>query len=268
MYIWVNGNFTEESKPVLLASDLALLGEGVFDTLLGIDGRIVHGRAHMERLIRHAGLLNINPTYPAKQMLEAMRDTIEKNGICKGYHAIKTLITMGPGNRGLNPPENPSPMCLISISEEADPFIQKDYSVVIARTVRRNEYSVTSRIKSLSYSDNRIARYEARGRGADEALLLNTRGNVACAAAGNLFVKIEGKIYTPPLAEGVTDGITRQIILENGIAEEKSITPEEISHCEAMWVSNSVSGMRPVSDFENRKIDSPSLQVPGLFDTG
>ena len=71
-------------------------------------------------------------------------------------------------------------------------------SLHIATVTRRNEYSPLSSIKALPYLDNVLALSEARAQGADDALMLNTRGTIACASAANLFIIRDGRLETPP----------------------------------------------------------------------
>ena len=69
----------------------------------------------------------------------------------------------------------------------------------ITSAVRRNETSPLSRVKSLNYLDNLLAREEARRKGADEAILLNTRGMVAEGSASNVFLVSDGRLLTPSI---------------------------------------------------------------------
>jgi branched-chain amino acid aminotransferase len=259
MIVWHNGQFIEDSQPVLTASDRALLGDGVFDTLLSIDGAPEHGPEHMERLLKHASVLDISPPYTPGELLVYINETLERNGITSGFHAVKTVITMGPGGRGPDMPVNPEPNCIVTVSPVPDPAELPAISAVLAKQVRRNEHSPLSRIKSLSCADNRLARQEAKSRGTDDAILLNTSGNLACAAAGNVFVETDTGIFTPPLTDGAMDGITRRHILDRGLATERTIAAEELLRCKGLWITNSIQGIRVVCNLENRKIDSRKL---------
>jgi len=66
---------------------------------------------------------------------------------------------------------------------------------------RRNEHSPLSRIKALPYLDNVLALSEARAQGADDALMLNTGGTIACGTAANVFAIRGGRLETPPLRD-------------------------------------------------------------------
>jgi branched-subunit amino acid aminotransferase/4-amino-4-deoxychorismate lyase len=83
---------------------------------------------------------------------------------------------------------------------------------MLAKT-RRNEGSPASRLKTLSYVDNVLARAEAKAAGADEAVMLNNRGDLACAAAANLFWIADGRCSPRPWHCGVLAGIARARLL-------------------------------------------------------
>ena len=84
----------------------------------------------------------------------------------------------------------------------------------IVSQVRRNTTSQMTRVKSLNYLENLIARKQAKSQGADEAIFLDTEGYVAEGAATNLFWVKSGTIYTPSLDRPILPGITRGVALQ------------------------------------------------------
>jgi len=123
--------------------------------------------------------------------------------------------------------------------------------MIIAETVRRNSFSPLSRIKSLNYGDNLIALMEAKDKGADDAILLNAEGHVCCASTSNIFI-VEGHDFiTPPLYDGVLNGITRQFILQKYRVREESIHAERLLKSDAAFLTNSLSGIRAIKKIED-----------------
>jgi branched-chain amino acid aminotransferase len=119
-------------------------------------------------------------------------------------------------------------------------------SLHIATGTRRNEYSALSRVKALPYLDNLLALSEARAHGADEALLLNTRGTVACATVANVFVIRHGRLETPPVSDGALPGTMRALVLslatQAGLAPvETSLDVNDLAGAEEVLLTNSVS---------------------------
>jgi branched-subunit amino acid aminotransferase/4-amino-4-deoxychorismate lyase len=119
-------------------------------------------------------------------------------------------------------------------------------SLHIATATRRNELSPLSRVKAACYLDNLLALSEARAHGADDALLLNTRGMIACAASANVFIIRGGRLETPPIGDGALPGTMRALVLslasQAGLAPiETSLRAEDIAKADEVFLTNSIS---------------------------
>ncbi|HEX5776574.1 MAG TPA: aminotransferase class IV, partial [Caulobacteraceae bacterium] len=140
-------------------------------------------------------------------------------------------------------------------------------ATLMTSTVRRNEGSPASRLKTLGYTDNVLARAEARAAGADEALMLNNRGEVACASAANVFWIRGARLFTPALACGVLSGITRARVLASAASAglepvEIAADPQNISGADAFFLANSLVGIRPVRVLDGVEIpQSPTVAL-------
>ena len=98
--------------------------------------------------------------------------------------------------------------------------------------ILRNEHSPLARVKSLNYLDV-LARHEAETRGPDDALLLNTAGDLACASAANLFLLLDGTLVTPSVTSGALPGTVRELVTAElaprvGLAVERKVRPQEL----------------------------------------
>lgn len=232
------------------AFDRLTVGHGVFDTLLVRDGAMVDGPAHFARLARHAAALGI----AVDADLEAIAARALAAQPRPGRWRLRTTLTAGDGPPGLAPPpEGTPPTIVMTLAPAPDPAALPPVRAVFA-SIRRNETSPLSRIKSINCGDQILALAQARARGADEALFLNTQGRVACATAANLFARLaDGTLATPPLADGAMDGITRADLLRRG-AVERSLSPEDLFTARAAFLTNSLTGPRPVCAIEGRTI--------------
>ncbi|QIB66484.1 aminotransferase class IV [Kineobactrum salinum] len=215
----------------------------MFDTMLAVDGELCLPDLHFERLVRHAALLKIDFSLDFTATASAL---LQRNGFTTGRYAIRTTVTRGPAARGLRISEQSWPTLImradsVTMSNEA-------VTVIIASTVRRNEHSPLSNIKSLNYGDQLLASMEARERHADDAILLNGSGHACCATTSNLFIVEKGRYFTPPLQDGVLDGITRRSFIENHEVCEQSIALERLLAAEAVFLTNSIFGVRLVRE--------------------
>ncbi len=117
-------------------------------------------------------------------------------------------------------------------------------------------------MKALSYLDNVLARREAEARGADDALLLNTNGDVACASAANLFLLLDGALVTPSVGSGALPGILRGLVAAElaprvGLeVVERAVRPEELRAAEEGLLTNALLGVVPLTEVEALPIGS------------
>jgi len=227
------------------------LGDGLFETILSRDGELVLLEAHLDRMARGCETLGLPPL----DRMRAQRLCEEAAATVAGRAAVRLTLTAGSGGRGLDRLASPYPRLFATAAPSAKP---QTPATLITATVRRNEGSPASRLKSLSYLDNVLARDEARAAGADEGLMLNNQGHVACAAAANIFWLEGGRLVTPALQSGVLDGIMRAKTIESagliGLpVEESCVEPARLTHAEAIFLTSSLIGLRPVGALNGKQ---------------
>jgi len=237
-----------------------LLGDGLFETMLALDGAIPMIEAHLDRLAAGCAALGL-PDLDR----ETARALCLAAPPATGRAAVRLTLTAGSGGRGLDRPAQIVPRLRVTAALSAP--IETSATLIIAQT-RRNEGSLASRLKTLAYLDNVLARAQARAAGADEAVMLNNAGHLACAAAANLFW-IEGeRLLTPALDCGVLAGITRGRVLATmrswGLeTQEVAATAARLETADGIFLTNSLIGVRPVSALEQRSL-APHPLIPRL----
>jgi branched-chain amino acid aminotransferase/4-amino-4-deoxychorismate lyase len=186
-----------------------------------------------------------------------MAGALAAAGLAGTRAAVRLTLTAGSGGRGLDRPEPLRPTMVATAAASSKPGTP---ARLVTSTVRRNDQSPASRLKSLSYLDNVLARAEARAAGADEAVMLNTRGEVACAGAANLFWVSDGRLHTPSLDCGVLAGITRARVLAAAeglgmaVAEVRA-GPDTLAAADAVFLTNSLIGLRPAESLDGRRLE-------------
>ncbi|MEF2549647.1 aminotransferase class IV [Aurantimonas sp. E1-2-R+4] len=242
--IWLNGAFAPCDGAIAANDRGLLLADGVFDTALVLGGRVFRMDDHLDRLAGAAGLLEI--PVARNDLQSAMSALAERqvNG------SIRLTLTRGPGPRGIALPPDPRPTILGS-SAPLTPSAMFSATRLDVSSIRRNETSPTTRMKSLAYLDAVLANHAARQAGADEALFLNTKDRVACSALANVFVLKDGELSTPPLADGVLEGITRRWVLahaaEFGLAgRERSLGLADLAGA-TVFLTNSLRLISPAT---------------------
>lgn len=224
------------------------LGDGVFETVLAEGGRLVCLDLHLARLARSAAIIGL-PMPDVEHARAAAVRALEDSGLTRNRAAVRVNWSAGSGGRGLDRPPSPAPK--LTAMAAAAPRVMGPATLHVA-SVRRNESSPASRAKTLSYLDNVMARREARAAGADEAVLLNTCGELACAAAANLFWIREDRLFTPALACGALDGTVRRQLLDCATAlgvktAEVAVDAVVLSTADAVLLTNSLIGVRHAS---------------------
>jgi len=262
--IWLNGTLLAAEEARIDPSDRGfLLGDGVFETMAARNGKLVFANLHFDRLMRGADTLGIKLPYSIADLKSAATSLLTATGISDQERAaVRLTLTRGTGPRGLVPSPEAKPTVLITCSPPPAP--KKAVSAIIA-TGRRNEFSPTANIKTLTYLDQVLARQEADAAGADDAILLNTQGKVTCATTTNIFLWDSNTLITPPLSDGCLDGTVRRKVLEiasqTGIAAfEESITPSTLANVESAFLTNSLVSLQPLTEIAERPLKIHTLQ--------
>jgi branched-chain amino acid aminotransferase/4-amino-4-deoxychorismate lyase len=238
-----------------------LLGDGLFETLLYSAGDLVLASNHAARMAAGASVLGLNA--PSVEAFAACAlAAVRLAGLEAGRAAIRVTLTAGSGGRGLDRPAEPEIRLFATAAAAAAPTAPAS---LITATVRRNQDSPTSRLKTLAYLDNVLARREATALGADEAVMLNTHGHVACAAAANLFWLRDGALFTPASETGRLAGIMAGQV---GVAADRlgvelrraACGDAALDSADAIFLTNSLIGVRPAYLLGRNAISHPLVE--------
>jgi len=234
------------------------LGHGLFETVLWVEGTPHYWDAHRERMERGCRTLGL-PQPDRDALLAAAEAALAAAGSPKRA-AVRLNWSAGPGARGLDPPDDPQPRLTATAAASLPPG--GPVRLATAK-VRRNDRSPASRLKSLSYLDNVLARAEAKAAGADEALMLNTAGEVACAAAANVFWIRHGEVFTPDLECGVLDGVVRREVIAAchrlGVPVEEVFANSGRLAGAPMFITNSLIGVQAVASLDGLALPTSPL---------
>ncbi|HEY8618225.1 aminotransferase class IV [Phenylobacterium sp.] len=237
-----------------------LLGDGLFETLLAEGGRLRDEQAHLDRLAAGCAALGL-PEPDRAEAARRMHEALSSAGLDGARAAVRLTLTAGGGGRGLDRPDPLTPVMFATAAPSPKPAGPVRLATA---SIRRNETSAASQLKTLSYLDNVLARREARAASADEALMLNTRGELACAAAANLFWIAGERLFTPALDCGVLPGITRARVIavarSAGVPlDEVATGPDALAAADAVFVTNSLVRLRRVESLDGRPFGSDPL---------
>jgi branched-chain amino acid aminotransferase len=227
--IYMNGQLVTKENAVLSVFDHGLLyGDGVFEGIRVYAREVFRLEKHLERLYSGAEMIRLAIPLTIQQMAAAVRQTIDANpDLIDGY--IRLVITRGVGGLGLNPMICRQPQVIIiydTITLYPRELYENGLYIITAKTVHNHPQAIPSKVKSLNYLNNILAKIEGLDAGVVEALMLNYRGEVAEATGDNIFIVRGGTVQTPALECGFLEGITRAEVID--ICREKGIRVEQI----------------------------------------
>ncbi|MCR6690152.1 aminotransferase class IV [Cellulomonas sp.] len=211
--IWADGRLHSPQDRIVTGVDHGLtVGDGVFETCAVYDGRAFALTRHLRRLARSAAGLGL----PAPDE-GAVRDGVAQVlAAAPDAGRVRVTYTGGPGPLGSHRDEPATQRPVLVVL--AGPASRAPTSRVVRVPWVRNERSAVAGLKTTSYAENVVALAEAHRRGADEAVLANTVGELCEGTASNVVVERAGELLTPPLSSGCLAGITRELLLEWGAA--------------------------------------------------
>jgi branched-chain amino acid aminotransferase/para-aminobenzoate synthetase component 1 len=266
--IYLNGAFLHVQEASISPFDRGFLyGDGLFETMRAEEGHILYWLEHRERLYKTAAALNITvgPSLPWEHLLTEL---LLRNDLLKGVARVKIILTRGIALELGLPPSTCPTLCLMAQRYKAphSDIYQKGWRL---RLFQDGFSPPLARFKSLNYLYFLMAKQAAANAGADEALILDPRGNVAETATGSILAKTDGRWWTP-VSHYQLPGITlRQVvslIQESGQEVKSRLAPlKDLYSAETVWVLNSLLGIMPVSHLEDHSFLDLSTQEAAYF---
>ena len=234
-------------------------GDAVWEGLRLYQGRIFRLAQHLERL-RHSALALAFADIPsAAQITTEIRKTLQANGMKDGVHIRLTLTRGVKVTSGMDPRLNRSGPTLIVLAEHKPPVYATTGLTLVTSSVRRFPPDcLDPKIHHCNLIQSILAKIEANAAGADDAMMLDTRGFVAETNATHLFF-IEGGVVRTSRTVACPEGITRQAVLElceeHGIpCEVRDISPAEVYGADECFCSGTMGELAPVTTIDGRRI--------------
>jgi branched-chain amino acid aminotransferase len=259
MKIWIDGSIVDEGAAHVAVTDHGLLyGDGIFEGMRVIAGRVFRIERHLDRLEFGARTLLLTLPYAREEIRRIVEDTVRAFGEREAY--VRLVVTRGEGPLGVDPTTCPRAklFCIVNtiklFSEE-----QRERGLdMITSSYRRPSADVLDvRVKSLNYLGSVLAKLEARQHGADEALLLNQSGHIAEAAVANVFALRGQQLATPPASDGCLEGINRGAVMELALklglsVKEHSIGRADLFQADEVFLTGSGAGLVAVRSLDGR----------------
>jgi len=267
LFVYIDGEYYAKPEAKISIYDHGFLyGDGVFEGIRSYEGIVFKLKEHVERLFRSANAIMLRVPLSKDEMTKAIIATLRMNNLKDAY--IRVVVTRGIGDLGLDPRKCPRASAIIITEPVLQLYdtekMEKGMSMIIS-WVRRDSVDATSHeIKSLNYLNSILSKIEANNVGADEAIILDSRGFICEATAENIFVVRNGKIATPPPSSGALPGVTAEVVKELakklGYAViEREITPTELYAADEVFLTGTGAGVMHVREVNKRMIGNGKM---------
>lgn len=259
MFVTINGQIVDVAANGLSPLDRGfLLGDGIFETLRVYAGEPFKLREHLTRLADGCNRTAIDFFPDMEALLVSEIERANASGMVDSF--VRITLSRGAGFGLGTTPERATLVTIIDSLPELNPTWYSRGIRVVTATGRRNEFSVSSGLKTTAYLDSILAFRASTNNGAEDAVFLDTSGHLSEATASNLFLVDGETLYTPPLGCGALPGITRATVI--GIAKaqgmrvvlDQCLDPGRLRSASEAFLTSSIREIVPVISFDGLAI--------------
>jgi branched-chain amino acid aminotransferase len=264
--VYINDKLIPAEKASISVFDGAYLyGEGLFETLIAVDGKVPLLKEHLQRLYRGIRALGIPMSLSKEALSKAIYKTLKVNGLVDAYIRVNVSAeeaALGKRRR------LPADTHVVIITKPPDPYPEVLYSrgarLVVVQNLINDPVGIAT-IKTTNYLVKMLGRRQVMARKADEGILLNAKGHATECTSSNLFLIKKGVLRTPRLAEGLIPGITRRSVMSLARrrripVQEAVVTIKQLETADEIFITSTLKGIMPVSYLERRRI---AKDIPG-----
>ena len=253
-----NGKIVRADHPIFTAENRGYrYGDGLFETMKVLNGKILLESYHMDRL--YSGLRLLKYELPSEFTPEEITEKIlllcHKND-CKALARVR--LSVSRGNGGLyNGDEKLQWVVETWPLEQAANRLNDNGFIIDVYPHARKGCDEFANLKSANFLSYVMAARFAKENKMNDSLLLNQFRRIADASIANVFIIKNDLIITPSLSEGGVSGVMRKYLMENlknsnYQVQEGTVTVEDLEEASEVFLTNAIKGIRWVGQFRNR----------------
>ena len=260
--VYVNGAFVPRHEATVSVFDSGfVLGDGIWEGLRLVRGRLISLDAHLDRLWEGAGSIALDIGLARAELTQAVNDTLARNGMTDGAH-IRLMVTRGVKRTPNQDPRfviGKATVVIVAEFKTPKPESKARGLALFTSTFRTSGPDVFDlRLNSHSRLNLIQALIQAIHAGADEALMLDPRGFVASCNSTNFFIVRRGELWTSTGAYSFK-GITQRNVIDawtaaGGTARECDFTLAQVYAADEAFVTGTLGGVTPVTKVDGRTI--------------
>lgn len=262
-----NGNIVLKDSNILTENRSFLYGDGVFETVKIVNGKILFLEDHYFRLMASMRVvrMEIPMNFTMEFFEEQILSLVKRNNLVQSSRA---RITMFRNDGGYYLPVTNDVSYLIhatALDEMSYTINTNTYEVDLFKDFYITKQLLSS-IKSTNKLLNVTASIYASENGLDNCILLNDTKNVVEAIQGNIFMLLGNKLITPPVSEGCLNGVMRKQVLaiakklpELTVVEE-IISPFDLQKADQLFLTNVIKGIQPITKYRKKEFTTTLAQ--------
>jgi branched-chain amino acid aminotransferase len=254
-----NGKYYKDGEAIISPDNRGLrFGDGLFETIKAVNGKIVFANEHFNRLWKGLQLLQfeIPKLFTKEKLQQEVQALVNKNN---HLQLARVRLTIIRGNGGLYDPKNHLPNYSIqswALPSDKGNFNENGLVVGFYEEVKKS-CDAFSNIKHNNFLPYTMAALFAKQNKWNDVLVLNQHNNICDSTIANVFICKDAIVYTPPLSEGCIEGITRNHLIktlqENGFKiEETPLTKEAILNADEVFLTNAINNIKWVKQIEDK----------------
>ena len=262
--IFVNGKILSRGDASISVFDSGfLLGDGVWEGIRLLNGKLVSLDEHLDRLFYGAKQLDINIGFSRKELIKIIHKTLNANDMTNDVH-MRLIVSRGLKKTPYQHPNaniRGSTIVIIPEYKKADKKINEEGINLVTVNIRRGTSDTQDpRLNTLSKLNCILACIEADKAGADEGIMLDINGNISTCNSTNFFIIRKGEVWT---SKGMycLPGITRKMVInickENKIPiYERDFSIKDVHTSDEAFVTGTFAGIIPAINIDGHKISN------------
>ena len=255
----LNGSIVNSGIQLSINNRSFLYGDGVFETMKIVDGKILFLEDHYFRLM--ASMRIVRMEIPMNFTLEYIENQIlNLTNELKVSNSARVRFTVYREEGGFYTPVTNAVSYIIQATtlDNSNYFIKDSNFEVDLYKDNLISKQLLSTLKTTSKIIQVTASVFAIENELNSCIMLNDEKNVIEAISGNIFMLTENKLVTPPISDGCLNGIMRKQIIQmlklfpEIEFNEESISPFDLQKADELFITNVITGIQPISKYRKK----------------
>lgn len=260
-YIDFNNKLLPEKETILTADNRAFrYGDGLFETMRWMDGKIRFLHHHLDRLQEGMRMLQLERAVAFdEQFVQTRAEALIRKNNLEDQHVRLRLQVYRDGGGLYSPQQNNAAYIMTASRLDPDDVKHRKLGLIIdVYTEYSKPASELSKLKSVNALVYVMAGLYRKKKGLDDVLLLNQDGFLCESLSSNVFVWYDKKLYTPALSEGCIDGVMRKVVIEMAVDSgleviEAQISPDILNEADEIFHTNAIHGVQWVMGYKQKR---------------